>query len=192
MKTWIFALAFILAAPTVCAHEWNIASKDSTVSFVSVKKSTVAEAHSLSDIEGNIRSDGHFELTIPLKTVETGISIRNERMQSMLFEVTRYPKVILSANLPKSLLKDMPVGTTKTKEITAQLALHGKIQRVNFEVLIVKLSHRKVVVTSVRPTIVNALDFNLGSGIDALMKIASLSSISTAVPVSFVLTLKRD
>ncbi|MCL1076850.1 YceI family protein [Parashewanella spongiae] len=192
MKTWFFALAFIFAAPIVSAHEWNVASKDSTVSFVSVKKSVIAEAHSLSGIEGNIRSDGHFELTIPLKTVETGIDIRNERMQSMLFDVTRYPKVILSANLPKNLLKSMPVGTTQTKEIPAQLALHGKIKRINFEVLIVKLSHRKVVVTSVKPTIINASDFNLSSGIKALMQIASLSSISTAVPVSFVLTLKRD
>lgn len=44
---------------------------------------------------------------------------------------------------------------------------------------------------SFQPIIVNANEFDLVAGIDKLREIAGLSSISQAVPVSFVLTLTQ-
>ena len=193
MKLFLSTLCILTA--TLCfnvqAHEWNVDSSNSRVNFVSVKKNTTGEVHKFKIVNGNLSREGHFELTIPLSSVDTGISIRDERMQSMLFDVSRYPKVILSANLKHRLLEDMDIGTTKNIVVEGQVALHGLIQTLNFNVLIAKLTDKKVLVTSLKPSIINATDFNLVSGIESLKQIAKLSDISTAIPVSFVLMLTR-
>lgn len=46
-------------------------------------------------------------------------------------------------------------------------------------------------VSSFQPIIINANEFGLVAGVDKLRDIAGLSSISQAVPVSFVLTLTQ-
>ncbi|MED5420009.1 MAG: YceI family protein, partial [Pseudomonadota bacterium] len=43
-----------------------------------------------------------------------------------------------------------------------------------------------------RPVIVNAWEFALGEGVEALRAIAGLDSISLAVPVSFVLAFDEE
>ncbi|RYV01616.1 YceI family protein [Shewanella sp. OPT22] len=177
---------------SVQAHEWNIDSSKSVVSFVSVKKNSIGEVHRFKSINGNLTGTGHFELTIPLKSVDTGIAIRDERMQSMLFDVSRYPKVILSANLKGKLLENMEPGDTQVISTEGQVALHGLIQTLHFKAYVAKLADNKAMVTSLKPTIINASDFNLVSGIESLKEVAKLSSISTAIPVSFVLVLNKD
>ncbi|MGB0894329.1 MAG: YceI family protein [Parashewanella sp.] len=191
MKFWVSVLFLLMTTTMVQAHEWQVAPKQSKLSFISVKKSTIGEVHSFDQLRGILSSDGHFELTIPLSSVDTNIDIRDERMQSMLFEVTRYPKVILSANIDKNLVNGMKQGDSRIIQVASQLALHGRVQTVNLEVLIAKLSYSKILVTSYKPVIINATDFNLTKGLDSLKAIAKLSSISSAVPVSFVLTLVR-
>ncbi len=194
MKNFFSVLAVI--AVCLCfnaqAHEWSVDSVNSKVTFVSIKKESIGEVHHFKTVVGNLRSDGHFELTIPLKSIDTGIAIRDERMQSLLFDVSRYPTVILSANLKKNILDNMQNGETKIMSVEGKLALHNLIQTINFNVLVAKLSDKKAIVTSMEPTIINASDFNLVEGINSLKEIAKLSSINTAVPVSFVLILNQN
>ena len=45
--------------------------------------------------------------------------------------------------------------------------------------------------TSTDTDLLDVLDFDLQSGLDTLKQLASLSSISTAVPVDFILVFKR-
>ena len=191
----IFSVLGVIAAClcfNVQAHNWSVDSHNSKVTFVSIKKESIGEVHHFKTVVGNLDNSGHFELTIPLKSVDTGISIRDERMQSMLFDVSRYPTVILSVNLKKNILDNMNDGQVKALQVEGKLALHNLIQTVNFDVMVAKLSNKKALVTSVKPTIINASDFNLIKGIDSLKEIAKLSSINTAVPVSFVLMLNRE
>ena len=89
------------------------------------------------------------------------------------------------------MIKGLGVGETKVVDIDGKIALHGKSQTKTFSVIITKVSDNKLLVNSFQPIIVNANEFDLVAGIDKLREIAGLSSISQAVPVSFVLTLTQ-
>jgi hypothetical protein len=54
---------------------------------------------------------------------------------------------------------------------------------------VTKLANGSLLVNSVKPVIIKAVDFNLVKGIEKLRQLAGLPSISTTVPVSFVLRL---
>lgn len=57
--------------------------------------------------------------------------------------------------------------------------------------MLTKISDNKLMVSSFQPIIINANEFGLVAGVEKLRDIAGLSSISQAVPVSFVLTLMQ-
>jgi hypothetical protein len=112
-------------------------------------------------------------------------------MQNLLFEVSLYPELKLSSQVDPKILKNLGVGESKVFDIDGKIALHGKSQTKAFSVIITKVSDNKLLVNSFQPVIVNANEFDLVAGIDKLREIAGLSSISQAVPVSFVLTLTQ-
>jgi len=59
------------------------------------------------------------------------------------------------------------------------------------ELRVVELKKRQVRVSNVTPLLVNAADFTLGGGIAELQKIAGLSAIATAVPVTVDLVFNK-
>ncbi|MCU7996806.1 YceI family protein [Shewanella glacialipiscicola] len=191
MKKWIGIVALSAIASFSCFAQWQVVEQDSRVSFVSVKKGDIAEVHHFKQLKGQLKDNGQFELTIPLIGVATGIDIRDERMQSLLFEVSLYPELKLSSQVDNKLIKELSVGESKIADIEGKISLHGKTQTKTFSVLITKITDNKLQVSSFQPVIVNANEFDLVAGVDKLREIAGLSSISQAVPVSFVLTLTQ-
>lgn len=191
MKKWMGIVALSAMASFSCAAQWQVMDQDSRVSFISVKKGDIGEVHHFKQLKGTLKDDGQFELTIPLMGVATGIDVRDERMQNLLFEVSLYPELKLSSQVDTKMLKGLGVGETKVVDIDGKIALHGKSQTKTFSVIITKVSDNKLLVNSFQPIIVNANEFDLVAGIDKLREIAGLSSISQAVPVSFVLTLTQ-
>lgn len=171
--------------------QWQVTEKGSRVSFVSVKKGDIAEVHHFKQLKGMLNDNGQFELTVPLMSVATGIDVRDERMQNLLFEVSLYPELKLSSQVDSKMLKELAVGESKLADIDGKIALHGKQQTKTFSVIVTKVSDNKLMVSSFQPIIVNANEFDLVAGVDKLRDIAGLSSISQAVPVSFVLTLTK-
>jgi len=49
----------------------------------------------------------------------------------------------------------------------------------------------QVMITSIKPVIINAEDYKLSEGVEMLRSVAKLSSISMAVPVTFSLVFKK-
>lgn len=174
-----------------CFAQWQVTEQGSRVSFVSVKKGDIAEVHHFKQLKGMLNDNGQFELTVPLVSVATGIDVRDERMQNLLFEVSLYPELKLSSQVDSKMLKELAVGESKLAEIDGKIALHGKQQTKTFSVILTKVSDNKLMVSSFQPIIINANEFGLVAGVDKLRDIAGLSSISQAVPVSFVLTLTQ-
>jgi hypothetical protein len=78
--------------------------------------------------------------------------------------------------------------------MTADLALqlHDQEIALTAEMIVARLGDQRLMVSSRKPIIVNAASVDLVNGIEALREIASLPSISKAVPVSFVLTFDED
>lgn len=191
MNQWIGIAALSTLVSFSSMAQWQVAEQDSRVSFVSVKKGDIAEVHHFKQLKGTLKDNGEFTLAIPLMSVSTGIDVRDERMQNLLFEVSLFPELKLTAQVDSQMLNTLAVGESKVVNIDGKIALHGKQQTKTFSVMVTKVSANKMLVSSFQPMIVNANEFGLEGGVDKLRVIAGLSNISQAVPVSFVLSLTQ-
>lgn len=170
--------------------EWSLDNEQSSVSFVSVKKSTIAESHQFKKLSGSI-VDHNASVAIDLTSVDTGIPIRDERMAKYLFNTTQFAQAKISASFQPSLLNNLKAGESREEKISVNVELHGKQKMVNFLVQIYKSNDKQLIVTSKKPSIINAADFGLDAGILKLAELAKLPSITQQVPVGFVLTFVR-
>ncbi len=191
-RIWIAAIALLLpmsaAAHGLFEHDLKLDNKQSTVTFVSVKKGTVGEVHHFTKLSGELEK-GEARIEINLASVETGIAVRNERMQKMLFDVASFPKAIISADFDPELM-ELKEGETRNAQITLGLDLHGVQKALKANVTVIGIDDG-IMVVSQAPVIVSAADFGLDKGIEALRTVAKLPSIAQAVPVSFRLVFKE-
>lgn len=179
-------LATLLLSSNAFA-QWELMNDESTVSYVSIKKSIVGEVNGFGTLDGSIASNGAMSVVIDLGSVETNIPIRDERMKTMLFEVASFPTATISATLDPDALKQMKVGETYRESVNFNLSLHGISKQLTTDVRVVKLSNNRILAVSEKPVIVSADEYNLSKGVEKLREVASLPSISTAVPVTFSL-----
>lgn len=178
----------IFALPALA--NWKLDTQFSNLQVVSIKKSAIAEVHQFQFSQGDIESDKAV-LSLDLASVESMIPIRNERMKSMLFEISSFPVAEISSQVNGTYTDKAKVGTVTTAEFPVQLGLHGVTKTLNAKLHIVKVADNEILVTSAAPVIVSGADFNLNEGIEALRKIAGLPVIATAVPVTFSLKFVR-
>ncbi len=175
----------ILAAPLSYA-EWTL-SPDSSVKFLSTKNTNITEVHEFTQVSGSVSDKGNAEIAIDLTSVETGIGIRNERMQSMLFNVSDYATATVSADLPETMMLALKNGETATSLLPLTLELHGEKKDIEADVLATAAADGHVIVTTQSPVLVNAGEFKLAKRVKALREVAGLDRISTTVPVTFTL-----
>jgi len=186
----ISTLALLISSTGANAAQWVIDNQHSQLNFISTKKINIAEVHQFRSFQGTLDSKGQFELTIDLSSVDTSIAVRDERMTKYLFDVEQFSTATLTANIDLTILDAIAQGAASVPlEIDATLSLHGETKLIKLNVIISRLVGAKLAVVSVQPVIVKAEDFALVSGVNKLMELAKLPSISQAVPVSFYLTL---
>lgn len=181
-------LVTLLLAPWGMARaDWELDNTSSTVNFISVKNDSVAEIHSFTSLVGFIGAQGNAQLTIDLGSVQTLIDVRNERMREMLFETVEYPVATVSAQVDPDVLAMAAEGGIVTAELPITLALHGQEKSLTASVVIVGEGEGRLRVLSATPVLINAADFGLTAGVEALQKVAGLQAISSAVPVTLQL-----
>jgi polyisoprenoid-binding protein YceI len=185
-----FFLLFISLVTFPALSDWQLDNQHSSLSFISIKNTEVAEAHHFNELSGSLTSDGHVNFTIDLLSVDSNVVIRNERMKEFLFNTELYPTASFIAQLDMKKFNIIAVGQTGKLKLVGKISLHGQEQKVMSDVLVAKLSEKSFVVSSMKPIIVNAQQFGLTEGVKKLQELAKLPSISNAVPVSFVLTFK--
>lgn len=179
------ASLLLVTAPAALAA-WDLDTQRSTVQFMSVKNSSVAELHFFRTISGGIGDAGSAQLTIDLDSVETLIPIRNERLRELLFETVQFPAATLSAQVPEALLA-VETGQSVNATIDLSLELHGASKSYPAAVLVTRLADASLQVVLREPLLVNADDFGLAAGVGVLREVAGLQSISTAIPVTATL-----
>ncbi len=185
MKKLPLAMLMAIAVSSSTFADWSVVNEASSLNFVSVKKGTVGEVHSFKRLEGRLTDSGTVELKIPLTSVETNIPIRNERLQSMLFEVGQFAEATVTGTVDVSRAMSLKDGEDYTDTIDLALALHGVTKSVTAHVRVTKLADNQILVASLNPVVINAEDYALAQGVEKLRVIANLPSISTAVPVTF-------
>lgn len=170
---------------------WSLDQESSDFSFSSIKKAKVLENHSFNKFSGSIDDSGKATLILDLTSVNTGIEIRDERMQNMLFETEKYTQASFTTQVDISKIEQLAPGSISNQTVKGVLKLHGMEKELSAELNVIKLSDNKLLVSTAQPISINAADFALDSGVSALREIAKLPSISFAVPVSFSLTFTK-
>jgi polyisoprenoid-binding protein YceI len=184
------ALALILACSSTWA-EWKLVPDKSHLSFVSTKNEHVAESHTFKSLQGAVDDVGIGKVTVDLASVDTGIEARDEQMREKLFQTKEYSTAVYTVSLDSTMVASisaLPPGEQQTFVLDGELSLHGAKHRLRADVIVTKSGVNRVQIASARPVIVQAENFDLIQGINKLAEVAGLSSISYAVPVSFVLT----
>ena len=169
--------------------DWKI-TEPSSLTFLSTKNSDITEVHHFRDIKGTLADNGYASMTINLRSVDTGIEVRNERMQSMLFEVSDFAEAKLTTNVDPVVMEKLEEGDLLKTEIRAKLSLHGEEVTFPAHVIVTPASDGSLTVSSSEPVLIHADQFGLVAGINKLRDVAKLKHIATVVPVSFTLTLK--
>ncbi|WP_331350713.1 DUF1592 domain-containing protein [Cellvibrio sp. UBA7671] len=180
----------------VTAARWLLDAPKSTFHFVSVKKAIsgveTPENLTFSQLQGTVSSTGQATLTIPLASISTNNTVRDPRMQSLLFESAYLPSLHFTSQLDLAALDTLAVGSTRVQSVTGNLVLHGVTKAISFDALVVKHASNSVSFSPRKPVIINSVDFDLNAGVEALRAIAGLSNIGEKVPVYFKVFLSRD
>ncbi len=192
MKTIANAAAGALALAATAAHgAWTLDDDASRVSFVSVKKTHVAEVHRFETLHGGIGPQGRATLAIDLASVDTGIPIRDERMGEMLFQTGLFPRATFTTRVDPRALRALGAGQSRAMTVEGRLDLHGAVQPVTAEVVVTRLTRGRIQVSTLEPVLVDAGAHDLVQGVERLREVAGLPSISHTVPVTFTLTFLR-
>ncbi|GLX78925.1 hypothetical protein tinsulaeT_22650 [Thalassotalea insulae] len=189
MKKLLWLSTFLLAFPVFA--NWQLDKQNSVVSFTTFKKEHIAENHRFHNLNANVSAQGQVELTIDLTSVDTNIAIRDQRMKEHLFNVNSFPTAMFTAQLEQKVLQQLTSDSSQMLTLKGKIELHGQTQAVSVEVLVSKMANG-FLVTSLAPLLIKAQDFELVTGINKLMELAKLPSISHTVPVSFTLSFTRE
>ncbi|WP_428357533.1 YceI family protein [Methyloprofundus sp.] len=184
MKNTLF-IALLMLSQSVLA-EWVLDNKASTLDFTTTKNVSKTEVQSFNSMQGQIKGN-KATITVDLSSVDTGIEIRDQRIQELLFKVVKFPSATATINIKESDVKLMKTGQVKNMQVDAVIDLHGVKQTAPVRVQIVALAKNSRLVISTHPVIINLTNYNLIKGVNALRDIAKLKSINAAVPVTFSL-----
>ena len=190
LKGCLFTLMSLILSSNAFAN-WKLLNDESSVNYVSVKNSSVAEVNRFKNLSGSLEDDGKLSVEIDLGSVDTNVAIRDDRMKSVLFEVASFAKANISAALDLKPLTEMNIGDSYNTSININLSLHGVSKELATDVRVVKLSNNRILAVSEKPVILSAADYNLAGGVEKLQQIAKLAAISTAVPVTFSLVFSQ-
>ena len=170
--------------------DWTV-SDSSRIGFVSIKNNRIGENNAFERVSGSISESGQVAVSVDLLSVETGIGIRNERLQKMLFEVASFPTASIDAALSDGQIAALRAGGARAESVSVNISLHGKTVSKTANVS-VSSSGGDVRVTTTQPIVITAQEFGLESGVAALQQIAGLNAISRSIPVTVDLRLTAD
>lgn len=183
-------LSFLMTMGSVFAFAgWEVDPTGSHIGFASVKNDLIAENHTFTEVTGRVSVAGEANIKVTLASVETLIPLRNERMQTILFNIAKFPQATITSEVPVNELSLMATGESSVLDIELLIGLHGKELKKSVPVKVTSIGDNGFDVSSLGPIIVHASQFALSDSVDALRKIAGLQSIDLMVPVTFDLRL---
>ena len=190
--TRTIGLAILFFWGTASYAEWSLEPQDSSLHFISVKATNIAEVHSFEKIRATINGKGAVKLEIDLASVNTLIPIRDQRMRDYLFEVVAFPKATVYAQILIDDLEKLPSGSSRKTQISANLEFKELKSDLLAEVIVSRLNDKTVMVQSDTPLILSAANLQVENNLERLREIAGLPTISSAIPVTFRLTFSKD
>lgn len=188
--TMLVAATVSFGAMPALSAGWTL-GEDSKIAFGSVKKDTVGEAHHFSELSGSVAEDGTATVEIDVTSVETWIDIRNERMQEHVFDAAAFPKATISTKLDMAELTALAPGEMTTTTAKGTLGFLGQELPVEAELFVVALADNRVMVTTDEMLMLSTADLGITAGVDKLMALAKLPSITRVTPVTLRLIFEK-
>jgi hypothetical protein len=163
------------------AYRLNL--ETAVVGVTSTKNDRISERHQIKFKTGTVSSMGQVDLVLDLRTTETNIPIRNERMQQHLF--AQFPLATVFAQLPPDVFAKARAGKAISEPVVVTLVANGVAQTYSMQMVLEQDVMGGLIVSG--KTEIDVSLFGYGAGIEMLRNLAGLLSISTLVPVDFLL-----
>lgn len=184
------ATALTLCAPMAMANSWTLEGEGSNLSFGSIKSGTTGETHSFQTFSGTVSDSGAVEITIDLSSVETNIDIRNERMIEHVFKAAK--TATITTQIDMAGLNALAVGQSQILEVEGTVSLRGTDVALDAEMFVMRISEDTAMVSTNGMVFLDLEDAGLSAGIDVLMDLAGLDSITRTSPVTMRLMFTQD
>jgi hypothetical protein len=189
MRSTLQPLAFLLLAGAALSAraDWYLDGESSRLSFVSTKNANVSEVQRFLVLHGKVDPEGLAQVEVELESINSGVPLRDERMRKTLFQIDRFPDALITTKIDLRPINDLAPGAQLELRLPLTVDLHGKQHEYQAQLLATRLDDRRFQVVTLEPLVINAEDFDLAPGLEALRKMADLSVISLSVPVGAVL-----
>lgn len=177
----------LFSSSALSATDYQLAPDLSSVSFATIKKQFVVEPATMSLSSGSLSENGQFQVVGDVKSVSTGVPIRDTRLSELFFNVAAYPQVTVSGSVDWKAMSSGPQKMT----IPAEVTMYGTTHMMEFPVIVIS-AESAITVSSYSPVIVNAADFGIPA--ESLSKLSATVGdipISTQVPLSVTLTFMK-
>ncbi|WP_135382719.1 YceI family protein [Vibrio tasmaniensis] len=183
----IGSILALFSVSAFAANDYALDADLSSVSFATIKKQFIVEPASISHLSGALDENGHFDIVIDVSSVDTGVQIRDSRLNDVLFKSAIHPKVKVKGRVDLANLKDGPYNMALPVDVT----FWGHTKVIEFPVVILK-SNDYLMVSSSSPVIIGTSDIGIpDNNLIELAEKAGGISISDRVPVTISLMFKK-
>jgi polyisoprenoid-binding protein YceI len=175
------------------AQGWRIDNTQSAINFVTVKAGQpgvggIGEVQRFSRFSGGMSSSGQVSFDVDLASVETGVEIRDERLRTMLFNVKATPQANFSAQIDPALISALPANGARDVDLNGNLTLAGQTKPVAAKLRVARLGNA-LQVTTRAPIVIDANQYGLKPGVEAMREVMGLNFLASAAPVTFTMVL---
>jgi OOP family OmpA-OmpF porin len=186
LKAAVAALLLTCGAGAASAQqEWLLNAAASRFYMQTAKANAIIETHQFSGLDGGVTRNGDATLKIELISVKSGIDVRDVRMRFLLFETFKFPQAEITAKLDMNKLRELVSTTRVTYPLKFNLKLHGVEHEFETEVNVTRITDKSVSVSSAKPVVITAANFDLTAGIAKLSEAVGGIPIVAATSITF-------
>lgn len=183
------------SASSSAAYQVDVAQ--SSVQFVTTKAGQpgvggISEVQSFKRYTGGMAADGRVSFDIDLASVDTGVGIRDERLRNMLFMVQATPQARFTAQIDPAVARALRTAGFSDIDVKGNLALAGQTRPVDAKLRVTRLAGGALQVATRAPIVVDANQYGMKAGVEALREVMGLNFLASAAPVSFTLVLNAQ
>ena len=180
-------------APAPASAAYRIDNALSAIHFVTMKAGQagaggIGEVQRFSRFSGGMDGTGRVGFDVDLASVETGVDIRDERLRTMLFNVKATPLARFEAQFDPALIGSLPAHGARDIDLNGKLTLAGQTKPVLAKLRVSRVGADLQVATRA-PIVVDANQFGLKPGVEAMREVMGLNFLASAAPVTFSLVL---
>jgi polyisoprenoid-binding protein YceI len=172
--------------------DWTLDGGASSFYYVTSKAAAVSEVNTFTGLSGSIANDGTAMLMIDLKTVNTAVEVRDQRMRDIAFKVAEFPMAHVTVKVDAAALDSMAPGTMSAANYEATVSMRGVNAAIPAELRVIKVDADTVLVQTAKPLLVAASAVGLAEAVEELRTVANLPSINPQVVVDFSLAYDKQ